>query len=122
VLKQARHRRLETLPEGRRTLRANVEATMKEFKAPCRKGKLRTRGLFALRRYAFLRAIAINFGRVYRHLQRLAPAPRAPAPVSPPPPCRPVALHGSLKAPWRLCRALGTYVAAFAPLFAPRLA
>jgi hypothetical protein len=120
VLKQARHRRMGTLPEERRTLRANVEATMKEFKTPCRNGKLRTRGLFALRRYAFLRAIAINFGRVYRHLQRLAPAPQAPAPVSPPAPRLPVALHGSNTAPWRLCQALRSRVAAFTSLFVPR--
>ena len=79
VVKQARHRRIETLPEERRTLRANVEATIKEFKAPCRNGKLRTRGLCAARRYAFLRAIAINFGRVYRHLRRPAPRPDEPA-------------------------------------------
>jgi hypothetical protein len=44
---------------------------MKEFKAPLCNGKLRTRGLCTASRYAFLRAIAINFGRVYRHLQRL---------------------------------------------------
>lgn len=74
VLKQARHRRLETLPEERRALRANVEATIKQFKAPLRNGKLRTRGLCPVSRYAFLRAIAINFGRIYRHLQRPAPA------------------------------------------------
>jgi hypothetical protein len=79
VLKQARHRRIETLPEERRTLRANVEATMKEFKAPCRKGKLRTRGLCAASQYAFLRAIGINFGRVYRYLQRLASQPQPSA-------------------------------------------
>jgi hypothetical protein len=84
VLKQARHRRIETLPEERRTLRANVEATIKEFKAPCRNGKLRTRGLCAVSRYAFLRAIGINFGRVYRHLQRLASTPEPCAPVPAP--------------------------------------
>ena len=84
VLKQARHRRLETLPEERRTLRANVEATMKQFKAPCRNGKLRTRGLGAMSRYAFLRAIAINFGRIYRHLRRvsLSPGTSAPPPAA----------------------------------------
>jgi len=92
VLRQARHRRLQTLPEERRTLRANVEATMKEFKAPLRNGKLRTRGLCTASRYAFLRAIAINFGRVYRHLRRLAEVPGEPAsfpsrltPTAPPP-------------------------------------
>jgi hypothetical protein len=79
VLRQARHRRLQELPEERRTLRANVEATMKEFQAPLRNGKLRTRGLWAASRCGFLRAIAINFGRIYRHLQRTSSPPRRPA-------------------------------------------
>ena len=69
-VRQARHRRLQTLPEERRTLRANVEATIKQFKAPCRNGKLRTRGRWGVSRYGFLRAMAINAGRIHRHLQR----------------------------------------------------
>jgi hypothetical protein len=81
VVKQARHRRIETLPEERRTLRANVEATMKEFKAPCRNGKLRTRGRWGVSRYGFLRAMGINFGRIYRHLQRRQENPGTPAPT-----------------------------------------
>ena len=108
VLKQARHRRIETLPEERRTLRANVEATMKEFKAPCRNGKLRTRGLCAVSQYAFLRAIGINFGRVYRHLQRLSSPPRPSAPAPAPARLRP-AVRSALPAPLRrLFRALET--------------
>ena len=96
VVKQARHRRIETLPEERQTLRANVEATMKEFKAPCRSGKLRTRGRCPASRYGFLRAIAINFGRVYRHVQqRPAFAPQIPARV-PPATRRSAALRGLL--------------------------
>ena len=79
VLRQERHRRLQTLPPERRTLRANVEATMKQFKAHCRNGKLRTRGLAAASRYTFLRAIAINFGRIYRHLNPPARPARGPA-------------------------------------------
>lgn len=67
ALKQARHRSLSELPPERQTLRANVEALMKEFKAPCRKGKLRTRGHAATAQYGALRAIAINFGRIHRH-------------------------------------------------------
>lgn len=70
-LRGERHRRLASLPPERQTLRANVEATMKQFKAPCRHGKLRTRGLHAVARYAILRAIAINFGRIYRYKLRL---------------------------------------------------
>lgn len=106
VLKQARHRRIETLPEERRTLRANVEATVKQFKAPCRNGNLRTRGLCAMSRYAFLRAIAINFGRIYRHRQRLASGRGKPAPVSASAHRRLVSLHGLLAPLWRLVRAL----------------
>ena len=81
VVKQARHRRIETLPKERRTLRANVEATMKEFKAPCRNGKLRTRGRRGVSRYGFLRAMGINFGRIYRHLQRRQENPCTPSPT-----------------------------------------
>jgi len=85
AVKWLRHYRIETLPKERRALRANVEATIRQFKAPCRDGKLRTRGLNALRRYAFLRAIGINFGRVYRYLQRVSSRPRpSSAPLAPP--------------------------------------
>jgi hypothetical protein len=67
ALRQARHRRLQELPGERQRLRANVEATMKQFKAPLRGGKLRTRGRAAAARYGYLRAIGINFGRIYRY-------------------------------------------------------
>lgn len=107
VLKQARHRRIETLPEERRTLRANVEATIKEFKAPCRDGKLRTRGLCAASRYGFLRAIGINFGRIYRHLRRVSSPPQTPVPVPAPAHRLPAALHGLLIPLRRLVRARG---------------
>ncbi len=118
VLKQARHRRIDTLPEQRRTLRANVEATIKEFKAPCRNGKLRTRGLCAMSRYAFLRAIGINFGRIYRHRRRLAlerqgSAP-VPAPVTPPA----ITLHGLMAPLWRRISALATCGTRPTPLWA----
>jgi hypothetical protein len=103
VLKQARHRRIEALPEERRTLRANVEATIKEFKAPCRDAKLRTRGLCAMSRYAFLRAIGINFGRIYRHRQRLVAGRKTPAPA----PGRWTALHGLWAPLRRFVQALG---------------
>jgi len=62
-----RARNLEGLPRERQHLRPNVEATMKEFTIPFNhKGKLRIRGLFKTMLYAFTRAIAINFGRIYR--------------------------------------------------------
>lgn len=104
IVKQARHRRIETLPEERQTLRANIEATMKQFKAPCRDGKLRTRGLCAASRYGFLRAIGINFGRVYRHLRRIASTPQIPVP-GPTPARHPAVVLQRLLAPiWRMSR------------------
>lgn len=108
VLKQARHHRIETLPQERRTLRANVEATVKQVKAPCRNGKLRTRGGFAAGRYGFLRAISINFGRIYRHLRRQVPRPAAPVPVPVPAPCFSTALHALTVSLRRIIRALGS--------------
>jgi hypothetical protein len=108
VLKQARHHRIETLPEERRTLRANVEATVKEIKAPCRNGKLRTRGGFAADRYGFLRAIGINFGRIYRHLRRQVPRPDVPVRVPVPAPCFSTALHALSTRLRRIFRALGS--------------
>jgi len=106
LLKRLRHYRIETLPEERRTLRANVEATIRQFKAPCRNGKLRTRGLGAVRRYAFLRAVAVNFGRIYRHLRRLSSGPDAPGPVPAHAHRLPPALHALLTPLRRLVRAL----------------
>lgn len=115
LLRQARHRRLQELPEERRTLRANVEATMRQFNAPLRNGKLRTRGLYAASRYGYLRAIGINFGRIYRHLRRLAPpspgnpaVPR-PAPLPMPLSTRAVALL------IRCVRSLGTFSVSRSP-------
>lgn len=101
VVKQARHHRIETLPEERRTIRANVEATIKEFKAPCRDGKLRTRGLCAASRFGFLRAISINFGRVHRYLRRLVPKPEVPVGVRLPAPRRWTLSH-ALQVPLRV--------------------
>jgi hypothetical protein len=106
VVKQARHRRIHTLAAERRTLRANVEATMKEFKAPCRNGKVRTRGLSALRRYAFLRAIAINFGRVYRHMRRHSTRPGTSAPLRTATHRRWSGLHGLQVSPLHVIAAL----------------
>jgi len=65
----ARNHNIESIPAERRTLRANVEATMKEFTAPFNhKGKLKVRGAFATTLVVFSMAIAINFGRVRRAL------------------------------------------------------
>ncbi len=64
-----RNRNIRELPPGRRKLRPNVEATVKEFTKPFNhKGKLRVRGLFKTMVYAHAMAISINFGRVWRYM------------------------------------------------------
>lgn len=64
-----RNRNIQSIPADRRTLRANVEATIKQFTAPFNhKGKLKVRGAFGTSLVVFAMAIAINFGRVRRAL------------------------------------------------------
>ena len=62
-----RSRNIERIPEERRKLRANVEATVNEFTG-CfnHKGKLRVRGLARSTFQILAAALAINFGRVFR--------------------------------------------------------
>lgn len=62
-----RSRNIERIPEERRKLRANVEATVDEFTG-CfnHKGKLRVRGLARSTLQIVAAALAINFGRVFR--------------------------------------------------------
>ena len=52
------------IPKERRKIRPNVEATVREFKRRTENGKLRVRGTFQTRLFAFSTAIAINFGRM----------------------------------------------------------
>ena len=66
-LKNRRHKSIELLPKERRKLRANVEATMKEFKNKIPDGKLKVRGLYKTIIFAFTKAMSINFGRIYRN-------------------------------------------------------
>lgn len=120
ILRLARHRRLHELPKERRTLRANVEATVRQFNAPCRNGKLRTRGLHAASRYGFLRAVGINFGRIYRHLRRLtSPPPREPADSRPSAHRIPPFATRAGRLRLRLCSFLGSISACGAPLIRP---
>jgi len=70
VLKQKRHRNILGLPVVLRKLRANVEATMREFSRKTEGGKLKVRGLFKAALFAQTAAIGINFGRVYRFMQK----------------------------------------------------
>lgn len=75
-----RSRNIELIPEERRKLRANVEATVNEFTG-CfnHKGKLRVRGLARSTLQILAAALAINFGRVFRFRIREL-APRTPQP------------------------------------------
>jgi hypothetical protein len=75
-----RSRNIESIPEERRKLRANVEATVNEFTG-CfnHKGKLRVRGLARSTLQILAAALAINFGRVFRFQNRgLAPCTPQP--------------------------------------------
>lgn len=67
-LANKRKRNINELPIERKKLRANVEATVKEFVKPLNhKGKLRVRGQFKTMIYAFSMGISINFGRIHRY-------------------------------------------------------
>ena len=65
-LKNERGRNILKIPPDRRKLRPNVEAAMREFKTKTRAGKLKVRGMFKTSLFAYLMAISINFGRIYR--------------------------------------------------------
>ena len=56
-----------SIPKERRKIRPNVEATVREFKSRTENGKLKVRGTFETRLFAFSTAIAINFGRIFRY-------------------------------------------------------
>lgn len=65
ILCHERMNNITTIPEDRRTLRANVEATVKESKRGVKNGKLRVRGLLKAKFYLTLIAIAINLSRIH---------------------------------------------------------
>lgn len=69
-----KHKRLESinrLPEQRRKLRNNVEATVSEFKRKMRNGKLKVRGYFTTSVFAYTMAVSVNFGRIFRYINDL---------------------------------------------------
>lgn len=72
-LMKQRQKSILWIPQERRGLRANIEATMKEFKRLMEQGKLKVRGAFKSAIFAYSAAIAINFGRIYRK-ERLSAA------------------------------------------------
>jgi hypothetical protein len=65
-LARRRQHRIHEIPKERRTLRNNVEATVKEFVCKMPGKKLKVRGAFKAAVFAYSVAIAINFGRIYR--------------------------------------------------------
>jgi hypothetical protein len=58
-----------SLPEERRKLRSNVEATVNEFVCKMPRRKLKVRGAFKASIFAFSVAMSINFGRIFRLIQ-----------------------------------------------------
>lgn len=58
---------INKIPKERRSLRNNVEATINEFTCKMPRGKLKVRGTFKARIFAYTTAISINFGRIYRY-------------------------------------------------------
>jgi len=65
-LKNQRNNNISKIPKERRKIRPNVEATIKEFKNKTKAGKLKVRGIFKTKLFAFAMGISINFGRIYR--------------------------------------------------------
>lgn len=66
--RQKRWKRWESLPDERKKLRPNVEATVKEMKGAMDGDKLPVRGAFEAHCHGLLRAIGVNLGRIARHL------------------------------------------------------
>ena len=60
---------IESLPEERRKLRCNIEATVNEFVCKMPRRKLKVRGAFKTSVFAFCVAMGINFGRIFRLIQ-----------------------------------------------------
>jgi len=67
MLRHKRWRKIRALPEEYRSLRSNIEATMKEFSRLMECWKLKVRGRFKANLFSLTAAMGINFGRVYRH-------------------------------------------------------
>ncbi len=65
-MKNQRNNNISKIPKERRKIRPNIEATIKEFKNKTKAGKLKVRGIFKIKLFAFAMGISINFGRIYR--------------------------------------------------------
>jgi len=69
-LKKKRLNSINKIPENRRYLRNNVEATVCEFTRKMPNKKLKVRGYFKTTVFAYTVAIAINFGRIFRYIHK----------------------------------------------------
>lgn len=74
-LKKKRLNRINKIPASRRKLRNNVEATVAEFIRKMPNKKLKVRGYFKTTVFAYTAAIAINFGRIFRHVTEMPEKP-----------------------------------------------
>jgi hypothetical protein len=66
--RRKRWRRWEALPDERKRLRPNVEATVRQMQGAMVGGKLTVRGAFKTHCYGLLRAMAVNLGRIARYV------------------------------------------------------
>jgi hypothetical protein len=67
ILSNKRKRNIQKIPAKRRTIRANVEATVKEFSRGFNhSGKIKVRGEFRATLYVIASALSINIGRIHR--------------------------------------------------------
>ena len=69
-LSKRRQEAIHHIPEERQRLRANIEASVREFTHRMPQGKLKVRGFFKTSVFAFSTAVAINFSRIYRYLKK----------------------------------------------------
>lgn len=63
-----RNHNINNIPEERRKLRPNVEATVRQYKAKTQSGKVKVRGIFKTKFFAYSLGMAINFGRIVNYL------------------------------------------------------
>ena len=67
-LSKKRQKVIKSIPQKRRQLRNNVEATVNEFTCRLRRKKLKVRGAFKASVFAYTMGVSVNFGRIYRYM------------------------------------------------------
>jgi hypothetical protein len=67
ILSHQRSHNIYKIPEERRNLRSNVEATIKEVKRGIKNGKSRLRGLIRNSYYLTLTSISVNLTRIHKY-------------------------------------------------------